>query len=160
MYHDAVSLRIVEADLDDARHAEALVEIIDDYAREPGGQAAPLSEEAKAKMVPGLRATPNASVLLAFEGDTAVGAAVLLWSFSTFAGRRMVNVHDLAARSGHRGKGVGTALLVETERLARERDCCKVTLEVQDVNEGAKRLYGSLGFASFESPTWFLTRRL
>jgi len=101
-----------------------------------------------------------AMVLLAFVDGRAVGTAVCVWSFSTFAGRPSINIHDFAVLPEFRGQGVGRALLGEVERRARERDCCKITLEVHDTNEGAKRLYESLGFGPWDVPTLFVTKPL
>ncbi len=88
--------KVVEADLSDADHASGVLELIDGYARGPGGQSAPLTDEARGALAPGLLAHPNAFALLAFAGERAVGTAVCVWGFSTFAGRPTVNVHDLA----------------------------------------------------------------
>ncbi len=155
-----MTLRIAQADLESPEDADAVVEIIDSYASGPGGQNARLSDEVRAALVPGLRRHPCAMVLLArFEGRP-VGVAVCVWGFSTFAGREMINIHDLAVLSDFQGRGIGGALLAEVERRARERECCKVTLEVHDSNAGAKRLYESAGFGSWDSPTWFVTRPL
>ena len=150
----------MEAQLGDPVHAKALVEIIDAYAREPGGQGAPLTDTARAALVPGLSSHPNALVLLAFVAGEPVGTAVCIWGFSTFAGSRLLNIHDLAVLPGFRGRGVGSALLKEVERRARERDCCRITLEVHDTNVGAKRLYEASGFGRWDSPTWFVTKPL
>ena len=155
-----MGIEIVEADFTNAGHASAIVALIDGYARGSGGQGAPLSELAKERMIPGLAAHPSALVLLACVDGEPMGVAVCVWSFSTFAGKPSVNVHDLAVRADARGRGLGTRLLEDVERRARERDCCKITLEVNDVNDGAKRLYASFGFGSFESPTWFVTKPL
>jgi ribosomal protein S18 acetylase RimI-like enzyme len=160
MEADAVELRIEAADLEDAAHASALVEIIDSYAGEAGGRNAPLTPEACAAVAKGLVEHPPAFVLLAFAGSRPVGAAVCLWGFSTFAGRPLVNVHDLAVLPEHRGRGIGRRLLAEVERRARARGCCKITLEVHDTNEGAKRLYREVGFEGWSSPTWFVTKPL
>jgi len=149
-----------EADLSDPAQADALVRIIDAYARGPGGQDAPLSAEARAAMAPGLAAHPAAFALLAWEGEAIVGAAVCVWGFSTFAGRPSLNVHDLAVLPGHRGRGAGRALLEEVEHRARARGSAKLTLEVHDTNEGAKRLYRRFGFGGWESPTLFVTKPL
>jgi len=155
-----MKLRVDEADLSDPVHGEAVVEIIDSYARGPGGQGAPLSAFARERLVSGLAAHPSASVLLAWADDRPVGVAVCVWSFSTFAGRPSVNVHDLAVLPSHRGQGAGRALLAELERRARKRDCAKMTLEVHDTNEGAKRLYREFGFGPWEPPTLFVTKPL
>lgn len=153
-------LKIAEADLDLAQDAVAVVEIIDSYARGPGGQNAPLSDSARTALVRGLHEHPCALVLLACEDERPVGVAVCVWGFSTFAGREMINIHDLAVLPGFQGRGIGSELLAEVERRARERGCCKITLEVHDANEGAKRLYAAAGFGSWDAPTWFVTRPL
>jgi ribosomal protein S18 acetylase RimI-like enzyme len=155
-----MSPTICEANLEDDQQAAALVEIIDAYARGPGGQSAPLSDQARANLAPGLHGHPMAMVLLAFVDGRAVGTAVCVWSFSTFAGRPSINIHDFAVLPEFRGQGVGRALLGEVERRARERDCCKITLEVHDTNEGAKRLYESFGFGPWDVPTLFVTKPL
>ena len=155
-----MELTVAEAQLADPAQAKAVLEIIDTYAREPGGQGAPLSAAAREALVPGLSSHPNAMVLLAFVEGEPVGTAVCIWGFSTFAGRRLINVHDLAVLPAFRGQGVGAALLSEVERRARERGCCRITLEVLDTNEGAKRLYEASGFGRWDSPTWFVTKPL
>ncbi|MGV3722771.1 MAG: GNAT family N-acetyltransferase, partial [Actinomycetota bacterium] len=48
------------------------------------------------------------------------------------------------------GKGVGRALLTAVEQKARDLDCCKLTLEVQENNQRARGLYQSFGFAQSE----------
>jgi ribosomal protein S18 acetylase RimI-like enzyme len=151
---------IREADLLDARESLALVEIIDGYAREPGGQSAPLSDEARSALAPGLRAHPAAFALLAWQGEVAVGAAVCVWGFSTFTGCPSLNVHDLAVQPGYRGRGIGRLLLEEVERRARARGSSKLTLEVHASNEGAMRLYRRFGFGPWHAPTLYVTKPL
>ncbi len=155
-----MDVAIREARLQDPGEGAALVEIIDSYARGPGGQGAPLSAEARATLVSGLLAHPATMTLLAFAGERAVGAAVCIWGFSTFAGRPMLNVHDLAVLPDCQGRGIGRRLLAEVERRARERGCCKLTLEVHATNAGAKRLYQRVGFGPWDSPTLFVSKPL
>ncbi|MEM7409883.1 MAG: GNAT family N-acetyltransferase [Myxococcota bacterium] len=150
--------QVREADLDDPAEVAAVVEIIDSYARGPGGRNQALSEAERAAMGPGLRAHPAAFVLLAYRGDGAVGVAVCVWGFSTFAGKPSLNVHDLAVLPDHQGQGVGQALLAEAERRLVARDGCKLTLEVHDSNEGAKRLYRRFGFGPWEPATLFVSK--
>jgi ribosomal protein S18 acetylase RimI-like enzyme len=155
-----MAIVIREADLRDPRESLALVEIIDGYARGPGGQSAPLSDEARAALAPGLRAHPAAFALLAWQGEVAVGAAVCVWGFSTFTGCPSLNVHDLAVQPAHRGRGIGRLLLEEVERRARARGSSKLTLEVHASNEGAMRLYRRFGFGPWDAPTLFVTKPL
>jgi ribosomal protein S18 acetylase RimI-like enzyme len=151
---------IREADLHDAGESSALVEIIDGYAREPGGQNAPLSAHARAALAPGLRAHPAAFALLAWQDGAAVGAAVCVWGFSTFTGCPSLNVHDLAVRPEHRGRGVGRLLLEEIERRARARGSSKLTLEVHATNEQAIHLYRRFGFGPWDAHTLFVIKPL
>lgn len=151
---------IRDTKLDDPADAAALVEIIDSYARGPGGQRAPLSEHARAHLAKGLLENPSTTALLALADGRAVGAAVCFWGFSTFAGRPFANIHDLAVLPEYQGRGVGSRLLEEVERRARARGCCKITLEVHDSNRNAKRLYERTGFGPWESPTLFVTKSL
>jgi ribosomal protein S18 acetylase RimI-like enzyme len=102
----------------------------------------------------------NGRVYISSPTARAVGAAVCFVGFSTFAGKPVVNLHDLAVLPSHRGRGIGSLLLAEVERHARERGACKVTLEVHDTNHGAKRLYEATGFGPWRGHTLFVTKRL
>jgi len=155
-----MNLTIRDANLDDSADGAALVEIIDSYARGPGGQRAPLSDLARANLAKGLLEHASATAVLALVDGRAVGAAVCVWGFSTFAGRPCVNICDFAVLPAYQHRGVGTRLLLEVERRAKARGCCKITLEVHDTNRGAKRLYERNGFGPWESPTLFVTKPL
>lgn len=148
------------ARLEDASEVERLFEILDAYARGPGGQSAPLSTMAKENLGPGLRENPNAFVLFGELDGRVVGAAVCVWSYSTFAGRPSVNLHDFSVLPEVQGCGVGSALLEELERLARERGCAKLTLEVHETNEAARRLYARFGFEGWAPATYFVSKPL
>lgn len=156
----ALHVRIVEADLGNPEHAQALVELIDSYARGTGGQLAPLTPEARANLAPGLRRHTSALVLLAVADGDFAGAAVCFWGFSTFAGKLLLNIHDLVVFPQYQNCGIGSDLLAKAERIARERSCCKLTLEVHDTNTGAKRLYEKVGFGPWSPATLFVTKRL
>src|SRR6185295_11111428 len=97
--------------------------------------------------IPALREQPNALVLLAYKDARVVGIATCFLGFSTFAARPLLNVHDLAVLPDCRGRGVGRALLGAVDDAARERGCVKVTLEVQENNRRARRIYEAAGFA-------------
>ena len=155
-----MSLEIREADLNAADDAEAVLALLDEYARDPIGQSKALSEEARARVIPGLRAHPAAFVLLACDGADRIGVAVCFRGFSTFAGLPLINIHDLAVTARHRRKGAGRALLEDVLRRARDTGCAKVTLEVRDDNEPAMQLYKRLGFGPWTSPMLFVSRRL
>lgn len=145
------------ADFDDPDDSAAIVELIESYALEPQGGGAPLPVDVRERIVPGMKAIPGAVTFLAFHGQQPVGAAICFPGFSTFAGRPLVNVHDLAVRKDFRGKGIGSQLLNAVEDFARSRGCSKVTLEVRDANPLAERLYRRRGYGD---PSGFATRFL
>lgn len=150
------SFRICRADYANPVHAQALVSVLDAYARDPMGGGEPLSDFAKANLVSSLAARPQAFSVLAFaeqrgDGDAMpVGLVNCIEGFSTFACQPLVNVHDVAVRLEYRGQRIAEQMLALVEDIARERGACKLTLEVLQGNTGAIRLYQRVGFASYQ----------
>lgn len=140
----------LRADYANPAHAAALVMLLDAYASDPAGGGQGLSDFARANLVPGLAARPQAYSVLAFDGDQAVGLVNCIEGFSTFACKPLVNVHDVAVLASHRGRGIAEQMLAEAERIARERGAVKLTLEVLSGNLSATRLYERIGFAGYQ----------
>jgi ribosomal protein S18 acetylase RimI-like enzyme len=46
--------------------------------------------------------------------------------------------------------GISQKMLAKVEEIARQRGCCKITLEVLEGNEAAKGAYRKLGFADYQ----------
>ena len=57
-------IEIVEADLARSDHQQAVVELVDAYARDPMGNGAPLAAEVRAALIPGLRRHPTTLIFL------------------------------------------------------------------------------------------------
>lgn len=149
MSQGQADLAVRLADYGLAGDAAAIVTLLDVYARDAAGGGKPLSDYARTHLVAGLRARPQAFSVIAWKGSQAVGLVNCFEGFSTFAARPLVNVHDVVVRPECRGEGVAQAMLVEVERVARERAACKLTLEVLQGNTGAIRLYEGAGFAGY-----------
>ena len=143
------AVRIIRADYGDAAHAEAVVSLLDVYARDPMGGGKPLSAAARANLVPGLAALPQAFSLLAYDGERPVGLANCIGGFASFDGAPSVNIHDIVVLPEQRGKGVARALFAEIETIAKARGACKVTLEVLSGNARAKAVYAGLGYGDY-----------
>jgi GNAT superfamily N-acetyltransferase len=139
-------VHVLPADLDNPAHQLAVVELTDAYSRDGMGAGKPLEDEVKLRLVPGLRAHPTTLIFLAYELDRPVGMAMCFGGFSSFAAKPLVNVHDLSVLADRRGKGIGKKLMQAVIEHARHTGCCKVTLETQERNHAAQRLYRSLGF--------------
>jgi GNAT superfamily N-acetyltransferase len=86
-----------------------------------------------------------AEVLLAEEAGEVVGYALFFHIYSTFAGKPGIYLEDLFVRPERRGRGHGTALLLELARLAVHRQCGRVEWAVLDWNEPAIGFYRGLG---------------
>ena len=146
---DAAALSITRADYRNARDAADVVALLDAYARDPMGGGAPLAETTKARLAGDLAANPQAFSLLARIDESAVGLANCFMGYSTFAAAPLVNIHDLAVLPGHRGAGIGKALLAAVEAEALKRGACKITLEVLSGNP-ARRLYAREGYGDYQ----------
>ncbi len=150
------TLRVCRANYADPVHAQALVSLLDAYARDPMGGGEPLSAFARANLVQALADRPQAFSVLAFvdAGQQTelepVGLINCIEGFSTFACQPLVNVHDVAVLPSYRGQGIGERMLALVEQLARERGACKLTLEVLQGNVGAAKLYRRVGFANYQ----------
>jgi ribosomal protein S18 acetylase RimI-like enzyme len=158
-------ITIIEADLAQPAHQDAIVRLINAYARDPMGNGRDLPEQVCAALIPGLQKHPTTLVFLAWYGEEAVGIAVCFVGFSTFAARPLINIHDLAVMPAYRQQGVGRLLLERVEAKGQELGCCKLTLEVRADNHPAQQLYQHVGFQHIEyggeaTRVWFLEKRL
>jgi ribosomal protein S18 acetylase RimI-like enzyme len=143
------SLRILINPYADVFHARAIVEILDSYASDPMGGGEPLGPRTRQNLITELRRRPWVVTLLALQDDQPVGLLIALEGFSTFSAKPLLNIHDVAVLPKYRGKGIGTELFAEAERVARKRNCCKLTLEVLEGNKRARALYEALGYRPY-----------
>ena len=143
-------LHLIQADYANPSHALALLELLDAYAQDPAGGAAPLSDFVRANLLRELAARPHAFSVLAFDAGQAVGLINCFEGFSTFACRPLVNLHDVVVLASHRGQRVGEQMLSLVEQIARTRGACKLTLEVLQGNRSAITLYERVGFAGYK----------
>jgi ribosomal protein S18 acetylase RimI-like enzyme len=158
-------IRVIEADLHEPQHQQAILYLINAYARDPMGDGQDLPAAVCDRLIPGLRQHPTSLVFLAFDAATPVGVAVCFVGFSTFAARPLINIHDLAVVPDYRGRGIGRLLLEHVEAKGRALGCCKLTLEVRADNYPAQRLYQRFGFGDMPTESgpvrnWFLQKRL
>jgi GNAT superfamily N-acetyltransferase len=99
---------------------------------------------------------PAAEVVLAFEGDCAVGLAIFFHNFSSFLGKPGIHLEDLYVRPEFRGRGHGRALLKHLAKLAMERGCGRFEWTVLDWNTPAIEFYRRQGVDVL--PDWRICR--
>ncbi|WP_020207650.1 GNAT family N-acetyltransferase [Gilvimarinus chinensis] len=142
-------ITITRADYHDPQHGYDIVSLLDAYARDPMGGGQPLSTFTREHLIARL-AQYEAISLLAYDDEQAVGLLNAFTGFSTFACKPLINIHDLAVLPDYRGRGISLLLLDEIENIARENDCCKLTLEVLSENKIAASAYKKFGFSGYE----------
>ena len=143
-------LHICRADYANPVHAVALAQLLDGYAQDIMGGGAALPAQVLATVVAELAKRPHAFSVLAFVGDAPAGLVNCFEGFSTFAAKPLVNLHDVTVQPAFRGRGIAQHMLREVEHIARERGCCKLTLEVLQGNTTAISLYQKIGFGGYQ----------
>jgi ribosomal protein S18 acetylase RimI-like enzyme len=129
---------------------DALLQLLDNYARDPMGGGTPLSAEVQRLLIPQLRQRSDYLGVIAFCDGQPAGLINAFEGFSTFAARPLLNIHDVIVAPEFRGGGLSQRMMVKVELLARERGYCKLTLEVLSNNTVAQGAYRKFGFGAYE----------
>lgn len=145
-----MNIQIVIADYHNPQHQQDLLYLLDQYARDPMGGGEGLKAPVKETLINQLQQRDFAFTVLAYVDDQPAGIANCFEGFSTFAAKPLVNIHDLAVSQKFRGMGISKLLLNKVEEVAREKGCCKVTLEVLSGNQTAINSYQKFGFRQYE----------
>ncbi|GLS27556.1 N-acetyltransferase [Marinibactrum halimedae] len=144
------SIQTYTADYQNPRHGEIILGLLDSYARDPMGGGQGLLPEVCDSLIEKLGALSYAiSIITEVDGQPA-GLLNGFWGFSTFKAKPLLNIHDIVVEPEFRGLGVSQYLLRAAEAMASSHGCCKITLEVLDGNEVAKRAYQKFGFAQYK----------
>jgi ribosomal protein S18 acetylase RimI-like enzyme len=144
------SIEIITADLSIAEHADAIILLMDEYARDPMGGGGRLSDYAKNNLISELSIRQSAYIVLAFVENQPAGLIICLEGFSTFACQPLLNIHDAIVSAPYRGRGLSKMMLQAAEQIAIDLGCCKLTLEVLEHNYIAQKAYKSFGFNGYE----------
>lgn len=145
-----MNIEVKIVDFGDAEQAEQLLYLLNEYALDPMGGGAPLSEHVRMNLACELAKRDFATSFIAYVDGKPAGLVNCIEAFSSFACAPLINVHDLVVLSDFRGYGLSQMLLEKVEAFAREKDCCKITLEVLQGNEIARNAYQKFGFAGYE----------
>lgn len=145
-----MSIEIIQADLANPVHAAALITLLDAYASEPAGGGQPLADFTRQHLIESLQQRADTLIILAYDADQPVGLVIAFEGFSTFICKPLLNIHDVVVLSSHRGGGIAQKMFSKVEDIARQRGCCKLTLEVLSNNTPAQAAYRKAGFAAYE----------
>ena len=89
--------------------------------------------------------SPYARAYLLECGGAPAGYAQLSFTYSTEAGGRVIWVEELYVRPQYQGRGLGGAFFRVLEETYAGQ-AARIRLEVEPDNDGARRLYGRVGF--------------
>ena len=143
---EAAEILVLQASYSNSVHAEAIGLLLNHYAQDPMGGGHALSADLLQQLPAELAKRPHAFSVLAFVGGEPAGLVNCFEGFSTFACRPLVNVHDVVVKEPFRGLGLSQKMLQKVEEIARQRGCCKITLEVLEGNDVAQAAYRKFGF--------------
>lgn len=103
-------------------------------------------------------------VLALLVGDPAVGLAVLTLRPNVWYEGPVGLLDELYVIPGHRGQGIGTALLKAAESACRQRGSQRVEINVDGGDTDARRFYEHHGYANHEpsqtQPQLYYSREL
>lgn len=145
-----MNVEIVKVDYNNEQQVEELLSLLDLYARDPMGGGEPLSDDIKAQLPKAFKERSFLFSLIAYVDGEAAGLANCIESFSTFACKPVINIHDMAVNPKFRGLGLSQKILASIEDIAKEKGSAKVTLEVLTGNDVAINAYKKFGFNGYE----------
>jgi len=143
-------IEVVEANFSLPEHSRAIVRLMNEYALDAMGGGRELPDAVKENLAAELEKRQDAVVILAFVDGQAAGLINCFEGFSTFLCKPLLNIHDVVVTATCRGEGLSKRMLQKVEKIAVDRGCCKLTLEVLEGNTIAQAAYRSAGFLGYE----------
>jgi ribosomal protein S18 acetylase RimI-like enzyme len=145
-----MNIEILLADYSNEQHSNDILFLISQYALDPMGGGEALSPFAQENLISELSKKADAMSLIAYVDGNAAGLINCFEGFSTFKCKPLINIHDVVVLNDYRGLGICQLMLNKVEELAKEKGCCKLTLEVLEGNNAAKNAYIKYGFEAYE----------
>jgi len=118
----------------------------------------PQSDNFAVDFFDGMLADSTTSIFIAEENGQALGYVICklierpenLFKFST----RYLDVDQISVRPAAQGKGVGKALLIQVDALARELNIQRIQLDSWGFNTTAHAFFEQMGFEKFNHRFW------
>ncbi len=145
-----MKIEVLIADYCNEKHGKDIGHFVYSYAVDPMGGGKPLPEHVKTSLAHALSKVPHAFSVLCYVDDQPAGLVNCFEGFSTFQCKPLINIHDIFVPNRFRGLGISQKLLAKVEEIAKEKDCCKITLEVLEGNKAAQNAYIKYGFSGYE----------
>lgn len=145
-----MKVEVLMADYLNEQHAVDVGFLLNHYAEDPMGGGLPLSDFIKENLAVELSKVPHAFSVICYVDGKPAGLINCFEVFSTFKCKPLINIHDIVVVNEFRGLGISQSMLAKVEERAKDRGCCKITLEVLEGNGVARNSYIKFGFDGYE----------
>jgi ribosomal protein S18 acetylase RimI-like enzyme len=145
-----MKIEVSIADYLDDQHSVDIGYLLNCYAEDPMGGGTSLPDHIKENLSAELSKVPSAFSVICYVDGEPAGLINCFEAFSTFKCKPLVNIHDVVVEKNFRGLGVSQLMLAKVEERAKEKGCCKVTLEVLESNKVAQNSYMKFGYDGYE----------
>jgi ribosomal protein S18 acetylase RimI-like enzyme len=145
-----MKVEVLLADYSNEQHSTDIASLLSSYAIDPMSGGKPLSNFVIENLVNELLKLAYAISILCYVDGKPAGLINCFEGFSTFKCKPLINIHDVVVLEEFRGLGLSQKMLDKVEEIAKERDCCKMTLEVLEGNTAARNAYIKYGFEGYE----------
>ncbi len=145
-----MKIEVVVANYLNKQQGKDIAYLLNDYAQDPMGGGAPLSEFIIENIATELSKVPHAFSIICYVDGKPAGLINCFEAFSTFKCKPLINIHDIVVVNEFRGLKISQLMLAKVEEIAKEKGCCKITLEVLEGNEIARNSYIKFGFDGYE----------
>lgn len=145
-----MNIQILNVDYCNKKQATDLSYLLNEYAKDPMGGGQALPDNVLNNLAAELAKLPHALSVICYIDGKPAGLINAFEAFSTFSCKPLINIHDVVVLKEFRGNNLCQKMLLEIEAIAKNKGCCKLTLEVLTKNEAAKASYKKFGFSDFE----------
>lgn len=145
-----MQIDLIRADYQNEQHGKDLIMLLNAYALDEMGGNEALTDYVQQNLVNILKQRNDVFTVLCYVDAEPAGIINCVEGFSTFNCKPLINIHDCGILAKYRGMGLTAKMFAEVEKIAKEKDCCKLTLEVLQGNKIAQNAYKKLGFTGYE----------
>jgi GNAT superfamily N-acetyltransferase len=124
---------------------KALLELVHKLATYEKKKPAEIALTAEKIMIHGFNTQPYFHILVAEANQELVGYALYFFTYAASAGAPILYLEDLFVMDEHRKQGIGTQILSELAKIAKNNNCCRMEWHAFTWNNSVINFYKSLG---------------
>jgi ribosomal protein S18 acetylase RimI-like enzyme len=145
-----MNIDVLRADYSNEQQSIDIIHLLKCYAIDPMGGGTQLSSSVTENLISELSKLAHAISIICYVDKKPAGLINCFEGLSTFKCKPLINIHDVVVLNEFRGLGLCQRMLDKVEEIAKEKGCCKMTLEVLEGNEAAQHAYSKYGFEGYE----------